>query len=188
MKKTTAICLFLLSSLCCISCEQKNSNAGIPPTSKSALTIREFLYTSSIKLQKKYNIKPSGTVVAMPGGIVSKLGLSFHLRGPLSQENIRRLIITLSQDFLNIVNSDKTIRPYFEHYPFEIKDIELSLFFVDSKGVGIQKPNISNAGIHKATLDYQVLNWSNPKIRISKVVESYEAALEEIKKEQTMPS
>ena len=118
----------------------------------------------------------------MPGGTVKLLGLDFQIRGPLPKEEIRKLLIELNREFILLVNSDENVRPYLEHYPFEIKNIEITLFFRDARGMKLNDPHISIAGISRGRLDYQVLTRTDgiPSVK-SESVESYEEALEALK-------
>ena len=86
-------------------------------------------------LEKKYHVDPFGTSIAMPGGVVKKLGLDFQIIGPLSREEARKILIEISQKFLLFVNDDEAVRPFLVNYPFEIKNIDIGLFFVNKKRI-----------------------------------------------------
>ncbi len=102
-------------------------------------------------------MKTIATNVSMPGGIVKLLGLDFQVRGPLLREEIRKILIESVHDFLVYVNSDAAVRPYLENYPFEIKNVEITLFFIDAQGLELDDPYIGIAGISRGRLDYQIL-------------------------------
>lgn len=76
-------------------------------------------------LAKKYKIKPVGIRVGMPGGIVKKLGLEFEVIGSFSREEIRKLLINSSNEFLSAINEEKNIYPYLECNPFKKKKSKL---------------------------------------------------------------
>ncbi|MCW3109843.1 MAG: hypothetical protein JWQ09_4349 [Segetibacter sp.] len=114
----------------------------------------------------------------MPGGIVKLLGLDFQMVGPLQKEEIRKLLIQLAQEFLIYVNSNEAIKPYLEHYPFEIKDIDIILFFIDSQGKELEDPKIGIAEISGGELSYETITTTDniPSIK-QRLKESYEEAL-----------
>lgn len=146
--------------------------------------VNELLSVSTMKLKKKYKMRPSGTGVAMPGGVVKKLGLDFHITGPLSKDDIRKILVHSAQDFLSYINADKEIRPYLDHFPFEMNNVELTLFLNDSQGTGLSNPHVGIAAISTDELEYDYLvdhyekslNINMPKI-IKKEKESYQEAL-----------
>jgi len=130
-------------------------------------------------LKKKYKINTIATNISMPGGIVKLLGLDFQVQGPLSKEEIRKILIALVQDFLVSVNSNEKIKPYLENYPFEIKNIEITLFFIDSQRMELLDPNIGIAKVSSGSLSYKILAKTNGILSIKSLSkESYEEALQ----------
>jgi hypothetical protein len=148
---------------------------------KSEKAVNSLLHRIEISLTKKYKIKTIGTDVSMPGGDVRLLGLDFAIRGPLSKEEIRKILINLVQEFLAIVNSDEAVRPYLTHYPFKIEDINIALFLKDAKGSGIDEPSIGIAEISRGILAYKTIIRTEgiPAFK-NKDKESYEEALKAI--------
>ena len=171
MKKAMLFCMgiiFLFTG--CVDSKMRE----IP---KSDQAVNHLFERSARSIEKKYKMKAIGTVVAMPEGVVKELGLSFQIQGPLIKEEIRKILITSAKDFLQIVNSDEAVRPYLTKYPFEIKNVEITLFLVDSQGIGLDDPYIGVAGLSRGELDYQILVTTHiPKIKCESV-ESYEEAL-----------
>jgi hypothetical protein len=146
---------------------------------QSEQIVDHLLYQIKHSLGKKYKMKTIATNVAMPGGIVKLLGLDFHIRGPLSREELRHLLVDLAQDFVAFVNSDQAIKPYLENYPFEVKNIDITLFIRDSRGIRLEDPYIGVAGISRGRLDYQILITADdiPSVK-NESEESYEEALQ----------
>ena len=167
---------FLVSFLfiCCRMLDSQN-HYEIPQTEKA---VNNLLHQIEISLTKKYKIKAIATDVSMPGGDVRLLGLDFAIRGPLSKEQIRKILIDLVQEFLANVNSDETVRPYLIHYPFKIENINITLFLKDAKGYGIDDPSIGIAEISRGILAYETIFRTDgmPSIKTA-AEESYEEAL-----------
>jgi len=100
---------------------------------QSEQSVNKLLSQMSDQLSKKYKLHPIATVVAMPSGVIKQLGLEFQVYGPLSKEEIRKILINSSQELLSAVNDDLKIRPNLECYPFTLKRIEICLFVIDKK-------------------------------------------------------
>jgi hypothetical protein len=136
-------------------------------------------------LKKKYEINTIATTISMPGGIVKLLGLDFQMLGPLSKEEIRKMLITLEEDFLVFVNSDEAIKPHLNNYPFRIENIEITLFFIDSKRMELLDPNIGIAEVSGGSLEYKILSRTEGFLSIkSTSKESYEEALQALNRKE----
>jgi hypothetical protein len=181
MKKMLLLFIYLLFFL--MSCEMQNpQNEGNRPS--RGQIVNDLLYRTANSFEKKYKINAIATTISMPGGAVKLLGLDFQVRGPLSKEEIRKILIDLAQDFVVSVNSDEAIKPYLENYPFEIKNIEITLFFMDSRNIRLNDPYIGIAGISRGKLDYQILITTDiPSIK-SEFDESYEEALQALNRKE----
>ncbi len=155
-----------------------NPDPYIPPSEQA---VNQLLGYAAKRFTTKYNICPIATNVAMPGGIVKLLGLDFQVKGPLSKIEIRRLLISLSDEFLFCINDDLELRPYLEQYPFTIQNVEIDLFLVDSNRRDLNHPYIGIAGISKGKLDYLTLTRTDIPEIVSENIELYEDALECIK-------
>lgn len=147
------------------------------------LAINALLNRISNSFKEKYKINVTSTNVSMPDGVIKLLGLDFQMIGPRSKEEIRKILIELAQEFSIYVNSDDKIKPFLEDYPFEIKMVEITLFFIDLNHRGLTDPYISIAGISRGKLDYWTLVKSNGVLAIkSEFEETYQEALEILKK------
>ncbi len=169
---------FLFPIIIFVGCEMPNhQNVEIP---KSEKAVNDLLYKISQSFEKKYKMNAIATNVSMPGGVVKLLGLDFQIRGPLSKNEIRKILIDTAQEFLTSVNSDVAVRPYLENYPFKIKNIDITLFLIDAKGIRLDDPHIGIASISRGTLDYDILITTDiPSIK-SEFEESYEEVLKGI--------
>ncbi len=154
--------------------EKNQNNLEIP---KSEQSVNRLLHQISVLFDKKYKLQTCATIVSMPGGEVRLLGFHSHIKGPLSREHIRKILINSAQDFLDFVNSNDSIKPYLKNYPFEIKNIEIIIIITNSKGIGLDDPYIGIAEIFREKIVYQNLITTDiPSIK-SEFEESYEEAL-----------
>lgn len=128
------------------------------------------------KLAEKYHMKAIGTV----GGLakcVNLLGLSFQIRGPLTQEQLRLIIIGCVEEFLSAVNADEEIRPYLCTYPFTAEGIEITVFVIDAQGRSLYDPDIGVASERRGALEYMITDKTDTFKYKSIISESYDDAL-----------
>jgi hypothetical protein len=143
-------CFFI--SLFLIGCGSKNYE--IPPNEKA---VNDVVGRNSKALAKKYCMRPFAITVAMPGGDIKYLELEFQIRGPLSQQELRKVLINSAHDFLNDINADLQLCSYLKNNHMEIKDIGITLFLIGSTGIGLKAPYISIASISKGKLEYEIM-------------------------------
>lgn len=165
-----------LTFICLIGCTTNQDEQYAIPKSEQA--VNNLLDKIAVSLRKEYKMKPVATNVAMPGGVVKLLGLDFQIIGPLSRDEIRKVLIESAQDFLACVNSDEAVRPYLENYPFEIKNIEIILFVIGSKGIRLDDPYIGIAGMSYGKLFYETLITTDIPTTKSEFKETYEEAVQ----------
>lgn len=153
----------------------------IPPDEKA---VNAVMARNSTSIAEKYHMRPIAITVAMPGGDIRYLELEFQIVGPLSKEQIRKILIDSAHDFLSDINADSNLCIYLKNHSLTIKDIGITLFLIDSLGRGLRDPNISIAEISKGKLEYDVLvdvydeelKRNIPQFK-SKSRETYEEAL-----------
>jgi len=178
MTKITIYLLFTILSLSSFAM----FNPQPYPIPKSEQRVNSLLNKIASSIEKKYEVRTIGNIVAMPSGNVKELGLSFTLQGPTNREEIRKILIEIAQEFLTFVNEDEAVRQYLSHYPFKICDIQIILFFQDKLGYGIRYPYITNAQISGGEIDYCILKDHYDEyleMNIGKTVERYVETYEE---------
>jgi len=110
---------------------------------------------SARTISDKYQIRPCATCVAMPNGDIQYLELKFDVIGPLSQEEIRKMLICSVHDFLNNINTDMELCSYLKKGYLDISEVGIGVFFNDSTGYPIEnKIDIDMASIRKGVLRY----------------------------------
>ncbi|MCW3109842.1 MAG: hypothetical protein JWQ09_4348 [Segetibacter sp.] len=174
--KNLILFIILLNGLL-TGCEYSTYQGNEMPKSETA--VNNLLKQISISIKKKYGIKAIATNVAMPGGNIQLLGLDFQMIGPLPKEEIRKTLIQLAQEFLVCMNSNEAIKPYLETYPCGIKNIEITLFFVDSQGKDLDDPYIGIAAISRGKLNFKTIGEKDniPSVK-QRFEETYEEAVQ----------
>ncbi|HEV8052733.1 MAG TPA: hypothetical protein VGP47_09570 [Parachlamydiaceae bacterium] len=134
------------------------------------------------KLAKRYNMRISGITGGM-ADCVNLLGLDFQIQGPLSKEQLRRILIDSVQELLNAVNLDDQIRPFLKNYPFTEKQIIITLFIKDKNGNDVYDPEIAVASSWHGTINYNTDDKDNKYVYKQKIKEDYQTALKIINDE-----
>jgi hypothetical protein len=172
---------FLVSLILFCSCSGNSMKYDISPDEKAVNTA---MARNSQILSKKYHLRPFGITVAMPDGDIQYLALEFQICGPLSKQDLRKILIDAAHDFLADINSNTELCSYLKNHSLNIKEIGIVLFLIDSSGRGLRNPHISIAEISKGELEYAILvdtydeelKRNIPSFK-SKYHESYEDAL-----------
>lgn len=179
--------IFLIScfliSLFLIGCGSKNYE--VPPNEKA---VNRVVGRNSKALAKKYCMRPFAITVAMPGGDIKYLELEFQIHGPLSKQELRKILTNSAHDFLTDINADLELCSYLKNNHMAIKDIGIRLFLIDSTGLGLYEPHITIASISKGELEYEimalkydtVIKMEIPYIK-SVSTETYEEAINALK-------
>lgn len=147
---------------------------------------KQMEYSAQI-LSQKYHFRPCATSVAMPEGDIQYLELKFEIIGPLSQKEIRKILISSAHDFLENINNDKQLCSYLHAGRLDIQEIGIGLFFIDATGYPIEdKLEIDMASIRKGVLRYCRSDPNEISISGIKISEeSYQEALSVLHNECT---
>ncbi|KAF3362706.1 Uncharacterized protein PHSC3_000693 [Chlamydiales bacterium STE3] len=128
-------------------------------------------------VREKYHLRPSGSGVAMPGGPIRELCLSFDMEGPVPKKTLRKLLLAISQDLVQLVTANEEIQPFLFEPPFTVKNVQVILY-VNRKGYDVFDPDIAVAEISRGNLSYRTLDPDNDRRFKQFIKETYEEALE----------
>ncbi|OJU80233.1 MAG: hypothetical protein BGO10_01755 [Chlamydia sp. 32-24] len=144
------------------------------------------LYQSAKALEKKYNVSAMGSGGSAPMGVISNFTLSFEKKGILTKEECRKLLIAMGGDFLQLINTNKEVRPYLYKYPFEAIDININLFIRDEKGNYVEHPNINVADLFLGNLSYETQHYDRVKDSLKTITEERESVEDALKMLKTL--
>lgn len=150
--------------------------------SKGQQLINSILAKSAKLIQEKYNIRPSGVGVAMPGGPIQEVTLCFYTTLPLAKERLRELLINAAQELLGQVNQNKEIQEFIKEPPLTIKNVQIIIYNSDKNGEEVFDPEISTAEISQGILTYQTVDASDTFKYKQEFSETYEEGLKAISK------
>lgn len=83
--------------------------------------------------KNKYSLEPFGTGVAAPEKIKNFI-LTFLSNKNYSENDARKLIIDLTEDYLELIKNSPDVLKYFEHIPVSELDAYFLVSFKDCKG------------------------------------------------------
>jgi hypothetical protein len=150
--------------------------------SKGEQLINSTLAKAAKLIQEKYNIRPSGVGVAMPGGPIQEVTLCFDTKHPNTKEQLRELLIKISQELLDQINRNKELQEFIKEPPFKIKNVQIIIYNHDKDGKEIYDPNISGAQIAQGVLTFRTVDKSDTFRFKNQFEESYDEALKALSK------
>lgn len=161
-----------------------NAENGYHP-SRGEQLVNMTLEKTAQKIEKEYDLLACGTGAAMPGGPIRSLFLSFSTKKSYSKDELRVLLIKISELFLNQINSNEEMRKFLIHTPFTVEDIDLVIYNQDKSGRRVYDPLITVARLSDGILIFRTIDPSDEFKYKNTFKESYEEALKETKLPRT---
>ncbi len=144
---------YLLAALVLCSCEW-----GGPPNPFDKQTItNKIRKKAAIKIKEETGLIPCGTGGQMMDQI-KMLYLAFVYREPIDMNRARELLIKAVQDFASEINGDERIRTYLDKFPFEPKNIEISIFIQNRNGGDFGKGSLCVVSANNGILTFDIHN------------------------------
>lgn len=134
-------------------------------------------------IQTKFNLRPSGTGAAMPGGPIQGLTLCFDTNFPLTKDQLRELLIKSARELLIQVTENSEIQQYLKHPPFVLENVQIILYNLEKDGREVYDPGISTAEIDEGILTFRSVDPDDTFKYKNTYTETYKEALEKIKKQ-----
>ncbi|KAF3362705.1 hypothetical protein PHSC3_000692 [Chlamydiales bacterium STE3] len=128
--------------------------------------------------REKYHLRPSGSGASMPGGPIRKLNLAFDMEGPMPKKTLRKLLLAISQDLVQLVNANEEIQPFLFEKPFTVKNVQIILYVNGKDFRKIYDPEICAAQILGGNLNYRTFDPDKKYGYKQDIKETYEEALE----------
>ena len=124
---------------------------------KKEIITDKILNDVAAELRKRYSLYLLGTGGSMMDEI-KLLSLTFETLKKHNLEEARKLYVISFKVFLEKINQNKKIRNYLLNHPFNSKNIDLVIFFVDEKGDFYSPPYISVIRNKGNILVYEIKN------------------------------
>lgn len=158
---------------------QNNQQEYYP--SEGEQKINAILAKVAETIKNKYNLKPCGVGVAMPGGPIRTVTLCFDTNYPYSQEQLRESLIKTAQELFNQIVENKDIQKFLYERPFNIKKVQVIIYNHDKEGRTVYAPGISDGQISDGILNYSTVDKNDSYKYKDQFDESYDEALKLLK-------
>ncbi len=115
---------------------------------------------------------------------IEKMNLVFdsYRNQRLNIDQARRLLITISQGFIERINSNNDIRSYLKKYPTDHHNLYLAISFCDENENEVPKEYVSYVYLSEGKIHYCFFDSEKDEfIKEKDFKESYEEALERVK-------
>jgi hypothetical protein len=112
----------------------------------------------------------------MPGGIVKGLTLSFDTFNVMTRDQLRKILIESSQEFIQIINNNQPIQPFLANIPFDLSNVNIIIFVKDENNRDAYDPEISIASIRGGILVYKTIDKNDDFKFKNRYYESFEEA------------
>lgn len=144
-----------------------------------------FIKREGTILGKKYGMRQSSIGGGGGEDRIWLMSLSFDRNSqPLTEEESRRLIVDVVNDYLKAVNKDEILRPYLREYPFTPKNIELTIYNSDEDGNRINYPFIDIVDNREGKIGYFTKEEGKEYGYKTEKYETYDEAVAILKKEK----
>lgn len=111
-----------------------------------------------------------------------ELGLNFHIKGPIPKDEGRALILDMLDKFLEEINTTQDFKQYMTKYPFDPKNVCLSVYVKDASGRSIYYPEILLYSVWYGTLGFKTSIPEDDYGFYSRESESIEEARDKVNK------
>ena len=146
MKYAIVALLFL------VGCNFEPEEPRKPTKQEAATAVRN---RTAYKLKVENDLIPCGTGSQMMGQI-EMLALAFDYFQPLDIETARPLLITAVDKFLKEINEDESIRSYLNNYPFNPKNIKVTIYLYQSNYTRVPDGDLCVVDLENGKIEYEI--------------------------------
>ncbi len=114
---------------------------------------------------------------------IKMLGLYFVCYHQVTVDEARVLIASAMNIYLSIINEDPEIRPYLSKYPFEPKNMEISISIFQPDGSEPFAGEITFAQAERGKVSYQISESGDSRTKTI-CTESFEESVKKLKQQQ----
>ena len=133
-------------------------------------------------LKKRYRLEPMGTGFSAPDDLILEMDLAVRCYANLDIPKARRLVVKAARTYLEIINSNKKLKPFLVEHPFGPKNIAFDIYIAYPGKYGVEIGNLVVAGLIKGRISYNIRKAEYGHKRIHE--ESFEEAEQIVLKEK----
>ena len=112
---------------------------------------------------------------------VEIIGVTFYSFEKLNTEGARKLLLEVTDEFLNTINSYKKIRQHLRNFPFNSKNLRFDIIFIEEPGKSVPENYIAYISLTEGKIMYA--NDKNDQLKVIRN-ESYEEAVKIVNENQ----
>jgi hypothetical protein len=110
---------------------------------KQEVLLHEIIGVHAKSQKKKYNIQAIGSGGSIPDYYVKEFIVHYACNRPMTIEEARHLYVHSVEELLYLINSNEKFRPYMDHYPFTVKNLDLKISFWDVNSRNFDPPSVA---------------------------------------------
>lgn len=128
-------------------------------------------------LEKQFGLHCCGTG-CKTNEYIEKIALSFQVNRELNQDEARKLILAVTNQYITILNADQVFRPYMVKYPYDEENVEVTIYFKTKGYDSVFHPKIRVAYFDKGSFKFCTVHKSDTYSYRDRICETYSEALE----------
>ena len=130
------------------------SGTNYQPSEKSRI-VNEIRAKTARRLKIELGLEPAGFGGQMMDE-VKMLALAFDYNKPIEMEEGRKLLVEAVHTFVSMVNANEAIRPYLYNYPFEPKNIIVTIYLKNPDRSSIEPEKLCIVSADEGNIRYEV--------------------------------
>ena len=133
-------------------------------------------------LKKRYRLEPMGIGFSAPDDLILEMDLAVRCYANLDVEKGRRLMVKAARTYLEVINSNKKLKPFLVEHPFGPKNIYFKIFIAYPGKHNVEIGKLTAISIIKGDIVYNIRKAEYGHKRIHE--ESFEEAEQIVLKEK----
>lgn len=157
-------------------------SANMPISLNTEQVVDKLLAKLSKGLSEKYAMIPVEVGASMPDNKVHYLTLGFSKDKNVTQDEARIMLFQLADEYLKIINQTEELKSSMANYPFDHRNVDISIYFQNKSHLTSQHPFLCVAGFSEGKLSYCTCDDKENVYRYKTCsYENYEEALKKIR-------
>lgn len=147
--------LLTLSCMCLVVCRSAFGFVDELFAEDYTKIVHKITSDVSKKLKKEMNLQCIGTGGGMMD-VIRCISVSFELNHEIDLAEARRVIIDVTETYLDAINGSKRVRPYLKNYPFTLDNLEIDIFVNKSRGKNVSIGEIACVAARRSLILYEL--------------------------------
>lgn len=110
--------------------------------------------------ETKYGFLPVGSSISFPDKLNS-VGIDFQTNKQIPKDKLRHILIDIAIYFRKTLNDNSVLKSHMHHYPFELNDVEIVIYFIDGTDQRVFHPNLNVAEISNGYFIFRTVDPEN---------------------------